>query len=399
MACFGFLVSHVGIFCLLALAQKDGWTCGSDGYWYQNGVKSEYSNCNSNKDDENKDDSKQGKGDAGCSVTTDPGMPATVDRTCILHSSSSEGRCWWTYVPQGVKTASDGRRVPLLVDMHGGGGCASHQYLSSGFKELSDLEAANAGGGFVLVWPQGSGRLWASHGTKNVPSENSKSLPTWNDIDFLEKLVAFMVKSSTEKQIIDPERIYVSGFSLGCMMSHRFSMERSKIVAAFGCHGGELSFYPTNEAEMDADKSAYAIQAMPVYLTIGDNDKNWFPGAQRSWQAWKYWNNCTSNSNKSVSASSAFQEHVASSCTNYTPTLETVMLVIQGGPHAPDPLATKQTWSFLSRYKRSGVLQELPVAPSETFPSPPATNAARLVLSVGPVVWASLALLATKQWA
>ena len=44
--------------------------------------------------------------------------------------------------------------------------------------------------------------------------------------------------ANPSKGLVDPERVYFTGFSMGCMMANRFALERSSITAGFGCHGG-----------------------------------------------------------------------------------------------------------------------------------------------------------------
>ena len=64
--------------------------------------------------------------------------------------------------------------------------------------------------------------------------KGGKQIASTDDIGFLEQLIATMVKSTTPsdwKGKVDPERVYSTGFSMGCMMSHRLALERSKIIA------------------------------------------------------------------------------------------------------------------------------------------------------------------------
>ena len=58
-----------------------------------------------------------------------PEVMQSLERTCITAAPSGASRCWWTYVPEAVSTSADtSLRVPLVIDMHGGGGCAEHQF-------------------------------------------------------------------------------------------------------------------------------------------------------------------------------------------------------------------------------------------------------------------------------
>jgi hypothetical protein len=57
------------------------------------------------------------------------------------------------------------------------------------------------------------------------------------------------------------------------MMSHRFALEKSGIVAGFGCHGGTLiATDGANTASLTYDKKRFALKPMPVCLTGGSND-------------------------------------------------------------------------------------------------------------------------------
>jgi poly(3-hydroxybutyrate) depolymerase len=292
-------------------------------------------------------------------------------RTCILAAPSNSPRCWWTHVPTAVKTASSAR-VPLVIDLHGGGGCAGGQLASSGFKALADDLGADA---FIIAWPQGAGNgLWASCGSNPVAClEGGKDMATWDDLQFLDRMIASIAGSEPR---VDVERVYVSGFSLGCMLAQRYAMERSKVVAGLGCHGGELSGVGTTApAELEALKQRFDIQPMPVYSTIGDQDA-WLELADPDWRAWAYWNGCLLvDTRRAVALGSGGPtsgvEHVGSNCTTYSPALETVLLVIADGGHTWDARMARRQWDFLKLYRRTGAAAELPQPASEVDPRQP----------------------------
>jgi len=119
-------------------------------------------------------------------------MPISYPKTCINGPPDQGKRCWWTYVPAKVKAADSNLKVPLIIDMHGGGGCANHQALSSGFRELADsLDAEDS---FIVVWPQGYDQQWGTCGsdcdkTKEA-AKDGKSIHDIDDLEFLSSLVA-----------------------------------------------------------------------------------------------------------------------------------------------------------------------------------------------------------------
>eukprot|EP00945_MAST-04E_sp_MAST-4E-sp1_P003675 g3675.t1 len=201
-------------------------------------------------------------------------MPSGYTRTCINGPPNNNPRCWWTYVPYAVKTDSSETKVPLVIDMHGGGGCAAHQALASGFKALSDTLGKNA---FITVWPQGHGTQWGSCGSDcdDIQKEEGKDIHKVDDLTFLTNMLATIVKSQSDsnpaKGRVDAERVYATGFSMGCMMSHRLALEKSTILAGFGCHGGTLN--QKKNPDLSTEKARFGLQPMPAFLTGGTDDQ------------------------------------------------------------------------------------------------------------------------------
>ena len=97
------------------------------------------------------------------------------------------------------------------------------------------------------MWPQGHDTQWGVCGSeweKCEAANNAKSVHKVDDLEFLTKMITYIVK--VEGSRVDPEQVFATGFSMGCMMSQRLALERSKIVAGFGCHGGTLMQIDTN---------------------------------------------------------------------------------------------------------------------------------------------------------
>jgi dienelactone hydrolase len=100
-----------------------------------------------------------------------------------------------------------------------------------------------------------------------------KDVTSTDDLTFLSAMVAHIVHSGvnynttsvsaavTGRVSVDPERVYATGFSMGCMMAHRLAMERSAIIAGFGCHGGMLV---QSGSDLPAQKKRFCIQPMPA---------------------------------------------------------------------------------------------------------------------------------------
>jgi polyhydroxybutyrate depolymerase len=117
--------------------------------------------------------------------------------------------------------------VALVVDIHGLGSDAAGQ------DDASRFAAKAAAEGFVLAQPNARG-----------------DVPTWNpqpgspgaalDVAFLRALV----DDVATRVLLDPGRIYVSGFSNGGGMAHRLACDAADIVAAIGVVSGQ---YPATE--------------------------------------------------------------------------------------------------------------------------------------------------------
>ena len=308
-----------------------------------------------------------------------------MPRRCIATADGE--RCWWTHVPAAVQAGS--ASVPLLIDMHGGGGCAMDA-VHHGFKALADsidtVQSNNAESSFIIVYPQGKDELWASSGAdaaalNTASGSGGKQVSTTNDVEFLEQLVQIMVRGTPGVNgtahgawpagRVDGSRVYLTGFSLGCMMSNRLAMERSSIIAGFGCQGGGLnwdSLSPLNRT-LEGEKSRFGIQPTPSITTIGSADV-WL--SPPDFAAWVAWNGCGNVTNTSVTLETsgalltAAQRTVASACnTPYplategvnTPVLDALpvqverLQIMQMGHHI-DPRMTRIIWDFLKTYRR-----------------------------------------------
>ena len=359
-----------------------GWTCESDGFWYQNGAKTDYSNCGGGNKDGSSSSNKDKKSEA-CTESTNPGMPSSFPKTCINGPPDQGLRCWWTYIPASVKKLDSSVKVPLVIDMHGGGGCASHQALSSGFRELAD--SLSGKDSFITVWPQGYGYQWGTCGSDCAAAQakqasSGKTVHSVDDLTFLASMIAYIVKSDSsdnpsiylKKTRVDPERVYSTGFSMGCMMSHRLAMEKSNIIAGFGGHGGTLI---EGGNDLAGEKKKYNIKPMPAYMT-GGTDDGWFDMAVNAFNHWATWNECgvvdptinfnltESKGEKGGSQPIEARLKVQSSCANNA---NVNRLEIINGKHVPDQRMAKLSYDFLKSYKRANAydaLGDLPILQS-----------------------------------
>ena len=139
----------------------------------------------------------------------------THERTLLVEKKK---RAYLLHIPRGyARTAKSGKRVPLVVMLHGRGGngevAASRYY---GWKQLADKK------GFVAVFPTALGSPTSWDGAW-------RGRPT-PDTVFLSKLIDELKKELR----IDADRVFMTGHSSGGFMSYSFAAMHADKVAAIG---------------------------------------------------------------------------------------------------------------------------------------------------------------------
>ena len=110
-----------------------------------------------------------------------------------------------TYVPKNVE-----KSPALVISLHGMNQDPEYQQKQTQWNALADTE------GFIVTYPQGNGNAWDISGN--------------GDIQFVEQIMSDMEL----KHNVDKNRIYVSGFSMGGMMTYHCMAKLADKVAAFG---------------------------------------------------------------------------------------------------------------------------------------------------------------------
>jgi len=136
-----------------------------------------------------------------------------------------------TYVVHVPPRVSEGRPLPLVLAFHGGGGSAP------GFKAYAGLDALADREGFLVVYPDGSGRL-------------GRRLLTWNaggccgyaaaqNVDDVGFTLA-VLRDVARNVAVDPARVYATGHSNGAMMAYRMAIDASDRIAAVAPVAGAM---------------------------------------------------------------------------------------------------------------------------------------------------------------
>ena len=132
---------------------------------------------------------------------------------------------WYEYVPETVKNSDE--KVPLLFYFHGGNCIPLYGAEQSGWHYIAKRE------NFMVVYPKASTlKRW------NVWEEESEP----SDMDF----VLALIKHMKELYPVDEKRIYISGFSMGSMMTNALACAYPEVFAAGAAYNAQNLGYSRN---------------------------------------------------------------------------------------------------------------------------------------------------------
>jgi len=148
------------------------------------------------------------------------------DRSLTVGGGAS--RTYIVHVPPRV---SEGRPLPIVIAFHGGGGNAPS------FKAYAGLDAQADREGFVVVYPDGSGRLGRRLLTWNAGACcGYASAQNVDDVGFSLAVLRDVARNVS----IDPTRVYATGHSNGAMLAYRLAIDASDRIAAIAPVAGSM---------------------------------------------------------------------------------------------------------------------------------------------------------------
>lgn len=137
-------------------------------------------------------------------------------------------RYYLVHVPPG----GDSRNPrPVVLAFHGGGGDAKGMRLHYGLERVADRE------GFILVFPEGSGRLGRKMLTWNAGTCCGYAMAQRvDDVGY----VGALLRDLARRTPVDQTRVYATGHSNGAMMSYRLTAEMPDRIAAIAPVAGSM---------------------------------------------------------------------------------------------------------------------------------------------------------------
>lgn len=223
------------------------------------------------------------------------------------------------YAPSGIKENS-----PLLLSLHGMNQDIYYQQNQTKWETLADAN------NFVLVYPAGINNSWDLSGT--------------SDTDFILAIINEMYK----RYGIDRDRVYLSGFSMGGMMTYHAMNIIADKIAAFAPVSGYLMGGPNTNSS----------RPVPIIHTHGSaDDVVPFSGVQTCLNAWITRDKCP----KTAVVTKPYPANKPnSSGTKYywgrgTDNVEIVLMRIEGAGHwhsiDPNGINTSlEIWNFCKNY-------------------------------------------------
>lgn len=224
------------------------------------------------------------------------------------------------YAPKNIE-----KGCPLIIQMHGMNQDANYQQNAAKWEPIADTAR------IVVVFPNGENKAWDISGDK--------------DINFLKAIINEMY----QKYGIDKNRVYVSGFSMGGMMSYHAANKMGDMIAAIAPVSGG--------GGVNSPK-----RAMPIMHTHGTTDDvvN-YNSTVNTVKSWVSAQKCSSNSQKikpypSTKSGSAASLEIWSGCTD---NVEVRLLTIDGKGHwySMDEASVNtsvEIWNFVKNYSLDG---------------------------------------------
>jgi polyhydroxybutyrate depolymerase len=229
-------------------------------------------------------------------------------------------------------------KVPLLLALHGGLSTSGAMEQLTGFDSLADHD------GFMVAYPDGFMTTWNAGDCCGAAK--------WGNVDdvaFLTKLIDKLDSTG----MVDPDRVYVTGFSNGAGMAYRMACQSSARIAAIGVVEGAL-VTPCDPARK-VSVIIFHGTADPAVPYNGGGTRNAptdnrpFPPVSSALDFWKSFDKL--GAPKVSSHLTAQASSNATRCVSSGQGVEVVLCTIDGGGHQWSN--TDLQWSFFAAHPAS----------------------------------------------
>jgi polyhydroxybutyrate depolymerase len=270
----------------------------------------------------------------------------------LIHDGNN--REYALYIPASYDGSQE---VPLLVNFHGGGGNIAEHIASADMRPIADT--AN----FILVYPQAV----PDPGNGGATSWMHKAPTTFDDVPFVEAMIDVIAA----EYMIDNDRIYVCGYSLGGEFAYELACSLNNRIAATGAVARTMQGETFNNCAPQHPTGVITILGTADFISdyngITFGGIQYYMSAAETHEYWVTANNCNANPtmstvpNINTSDGSTVERYTwkdAAGCT-YVEHLK----VIDGGHDWPgvfgnmDIDASQEIWNFVSGYDLSGLIE------------------------------------------
>lgn len=211
---------------------------------------------------------------------------------------------------------------PLLISMHGMNQDAAYQRNAALWETIADSAK------FVVAFPNGLNKSWDISGT--------------TDVAFLAAIIDTMAR----KYAIDRNRVYVSGFSMGGMMSYHAANKMADKVAAIAPVSGYLFA-----------NTVASSRPMPILHIHGTGDDVvGFSGVEGMLSKWRTWNGCPTTG-QTIDPYPANKPGSVASRKNWGPCKNSAvsLIALEGKGHwystdAASVHSSVEIWNFVKQY-------------------------------------------------
>ncbi|MDF7822435.1 PHB depolymerase family esterase [Pontiellaceae bacterium B12227] len=155
---------------------------------------------------------------------------------------------------------SEHKKYPLVVVLHGAFSTAGQMEQQSGFSKVADEKE------FYVAYPNGIG-LFGKLQHWNAGHCCGKAVR--DDVDDV-GFIAMVMQDAMEHFPIDPERIYLVGYSNGGMMAYRFAEEQTGKLAALAVVSGAINSW--EEGKPRTWEPEIPSAPLPVLIMHGNAD-------------------------------------------------------------------------------------------------------------------------------